>query len=144
MSILDPIAIPSLYLTIIISIIVTFVAIQKKVIFKMGIRNFWKRKGHALIVLGGLMIGTAILAASMITGDTLANLFVFYTLKELDQTDETLRAVGPDGGVLYFDESIYELLSYNLSNEEKIDGLVPRIIESVIDTKSKIYYWREV
>ena len=72
MAILDPLAMPSLYACIVIGVIVTILAIQKKVIFKMGIRNFWKRKGHALIVLGGLMIGTAILSASMITGDTLA------------------------------------------------------------------------
>jgi len=48
---------------------------RDRITVRMSIRNFTRRKTNMAIVIAGLMIGTAMISGSLVTGDTLTNLF---------------------------------------------------------------------
>ena len=42
------------------------------VLLKLGVRNVSRRAGAAALIVVGLMLGTTIIAAALVTGDTMA------------------------------------------------------------------------
>ena len=51
-------------------------ALGYRVLFKMALRNFTRRPATTAMVLAGLMVGTAIISASLVVGDTFDNMVV--------------------------------------------------------------------
>ena len=47
------------------------IGLFRKVIAKLGLRNFYRHKGHAVISIAGLLVGTSIICASMVVGDSI-------------------------------------------------------------------------
>jgi putative ABC transport system permease protein len=65
-----------------------WVALRRRVIFKLGIRNIPRRKAQTILIIVGLMLSTLIMAAAMTTGDTLNYSFNKGTYDLLGHTDE--------------------------------------------------------
>jgi len=100
-----------------------------RIIFKMAVRNFARRKAQSAIVIAGLMVGTAIISSSLVIGDTMSNIFEHGTYKSLGELDEEVWGLSQFGGVQYFNESVYYSMSENLSATEGIESVVPVIGE---------------
>ncbi|MHB8604554.1 MAG: hypothetical protein ACYDCK_04800 [Thermoplasmatota archaeon] len=45
-------------------VLVTLAALRRPVFFRMALRNALRRRGQTAVVVAGLMVGTAIIAAS--------------------------------------------------------------------------------
>ena len=52
-------------------IIMLVLGLFNRVIAKLGLRNFYRHKGHAIISVAGLLVGTTIICASMVVGDSI-------------------------------------------------------------------------
>ena len=63
---------------------------RNRILFKMGLRNMTRRKRYAAIVTLGLMIGTAVITASLAVGDTMDNMIESEILQDLYTTDEKI------------------------------------------------------
>ena len=50
----------------IITVIILILALTNRIIFKMAARNFARRKAQSVIVIAGLMIGTAIISSALV------------------------------------------------------------------------------
>ena len=46
-------------------------AVRNPVLFKIGTRHIWRRPGRTALIVVGLMLGTAIIMASLSTGDSI-------------------------------------------------------------------------
>ena len=46
-------------------------ALRNRMFFRMGVRNVRRRPGRSVLIVVGLMLGTAIIAAALATGDTM-------------------------------------------------------------------------
>ena len=68
---MDIIMIMMLFFVIILIAIIAVLAVTNRIIFKMAVRNFTRRKLQSLIVVCGLMIGTAIISSSLVVQDTM-------------------------------------------------------------------------
>jgi hypothetical protein len=101
-----------------------------RVIFKMAARNFARRKAQSAIVVAGLMIGTAIISASLVVGDTMRYLFEDGTYHALGEVDEQIYGQSPYGTNQYFSERVFSSLSENLSGVEGIQSLAPAMWSS--------------
>lgn len=55
---------------------VLFDAMGNRILFKMAVRNVVRRPGTTVLVLAGLMVGTAIISATMVVGDTFDSMIV--------------------------------------------------------------------
>src|SRR2546423_7543623 len=72
--------------------VLTAVAARNLVFLKIGLRNIPRRRSRSALIIAGLMLGTAIIAASLLTGDTMATAVRGSVTKSLGVTDEVITA----------------------------------------------------
>src|SRR5438093_13532646 len=106
-----------------------------------SIRIFTRRKTNMALVIAGLMIGTAMISGSLVTVDTLTELFTRGAYFGYGHADEVVYArnsttFGFQGSAhQYFGYNVYQSLSTGLSNSPSagadVVGVTPEIIETV-------------
>ena len=104
--------------------IIAVLAIRKPVFFRMSLRNAFRRRSQTMIVVLGLMVGTAILSASFVASDSMEYWIVedVYTHNYL--VDEWVGAEGSGT----FDYSVYESLAADEDVQAITDGLSPVVV----------------
>jgi putative ABC transport system permease protein len=121
--------------------VLAFLALRHPVLVKLGVRNVGRRRGRTALIVLGLMLGTAIVAVALTTGDTMSHTIRSAAVGSLGDTDELVSAKGADvqvgtgvgaaTGVEYFDESVVETIDARLAGTDLVDGVTPAIIEQV-------------
>ncbi|HUR78398.1 MAG TPA: FtsX-like permease family protein [Acidimicrobiales bacterium] len=81
-----------------------FDAIRNPTIRRLALRNITRRRGEAVLVIIGSMLGTAIITAALIVGDTLGASVRDSARTELGPIDETVRVVGLGKGDAVYDD----------------------------------------
>ena len=120
---------------------VVVLAARNRVFFRLAIRNVERRRGRSALVVVGLMLGTAIIAAALATGDTMSRTIRTVAVASLGNTDEVVsvagaevdwgQETGPATGVEYFAQSHYREIARALEGSPLVDGVAPAIIEPV-------------
>jgi putative ABC transport system permease protein len=126
---MDIIMILMLLFVIIIAAAIAVLAVTNRIIFKMAVRNFARRKLQSLTVICGLMIGTAIISSSLAVQDTMVYMSEVDVYRSLGEVDEDIWGLNSFGTVEYFNESIYETLAENLSSVDGIEAVAPVIAD---------------
>ena len=129
---MDPIVSLLLFMVIILMVIIAVLALSNRIIFKMAVRNFTRRKAQSVIVIAGLMIGTAIISSALVVSDTMTNTFEVEVYRSLGEVDEEIWSSETWSTVTfyrYFSESIYHSMSQNLSSVPGIESVAPVIID---------------
>jgi putative ABC transport system permease protein len=117
-------------------------ALRNRVLLRLGIRNVGRRRGRSALIVLGLMLGTAIIASALATGDTMSHTIRAGAVKSLGYTDEVIGAKGAKPtlavtdagfatGVAYFPASYSQRVSAAVSSTGLVDGVAPAIIEPV-------------
>jgi putative ABC transport system permease protein len=116
-------------------------ALRNPVLVKLGVRNVGRRRARTTLIVLGLMLGTAIIAAALATGDTMSHTIRSTTVQALGQTDELVSAKGADvqvgtalgaaTGLRYFPEDHLKVIDAVLADVKLTDGVAPAIIEPV-------------
>ena len=104
--------------------------LRNRVISRLGLRNILRRKGYAVIVILGLMIGTGVISSSLVIGDTMENMIETEILKSYHKTDEIISGTKPNGEADYFSFSVFNQIENGFSRSY-IDGLSPAIRDFV-------------
>jgi putative ABC transport system permease protein len=118
-----------------IALVAAFVLLdarRNRILFVMGKRNILRRKGTTVLVVCGLMVGTAIIAASFIVGDTLNNMIVSETTKGSGGADFVIESPGDQGNVP-FNDSITSSLESDLRGIENV-----RAVQSFMDSSAGV------
>jgi putative ABC transport system permease protein len=112
--------------TIIITILAVFavLAVQKPVFFRMSLRNAFRRRSQTMIVILGLMVGTAILSASLVASDSMEYWIVEDVYTSQYMIDEWVSAEASGT----FDYSVYEALAADEDVAAVTDGISPIMI----------------
>jgi len=121
--------------------VVGVLALRNRVFFRMGVRNIRRRPGRSVLIVVGSMLGTAIIAAALATGDTMGRTVRSSTISALGQADEvvaaqgvaTALAAGSEGttGTRYFPESYADRISRSVAGTGLVDGVAPVIVETI-------------
>jgi putative ABC transport system permease protein len=116
-------------------------ALRNRVLVRIGLRNVVRRRGRSGLIVVGLMLGTAIIAAALTTGDTMSHTIRSGAVKAQGQTDEVVSArgaltstggrLGAATGVRAFDERIAGLVAARLRGTGLVDGVTPAIAEDI-------------
>jgi putative ABC transport system permease protein len=87
---------PLLFALVIVAIVVTMLhdVVRRPTIRRLAARNVVRRRGEAVLVVAGALLGTAIITASMIVGDTLGASFRDFGRTEFGPIDEVVRVQG--------------------------------------------------
>ncbi len=120
---------------------VGLLALRHRVFFRLGVRNARRRPGRTALIVVGLMLGTAMIAAALATGDTMTRTVRSSAVTALGQTDEIVSAkgatpnfavqTGSATGIRYFPERDFRTIRRALSSTPLVDGVAPAIIEGV-------------
>jgi putative ABC transport system permease protein len=117
-------------------------ALRNRVFLKLSLRNVRRRPGRAALIVAGLMLGTAIIAAAFNTGDTMTHTVRSTVLTSLGNIDEVISVKGaetqatlfveaPTSDVEYFDEELFPRVEEAAVATGLTDGVAPAIIEPV-------------
>jgi uncharacterized metal-binding protein len=96
---MDAIMIMMFLFVIIIAAIIAVMAATNRIIFKMAVRNFARRKLQSLTVICGLMIGTAIISSSLAVQDTMVYMSEVDVYRSLGEVDEDIWGLNSFGTV---------------------------------------------
>jgi putative ABC transport system permease protein len=122
--------------------VVAALALRNLVFFRLGIRNLKRRPGRSALIVVGLMLATAIIAAALGTGDTMGRTVRSSTLRALGNSDEWIMAKGakPDlsgatnatsSGVQPFDQTVATQVQRALRGSNRVAGVTPAIIRTI-------------
>lgn len=103
--------------------LVVFDAHRHHVLFKMGLRNIFRRKTNTVIVILGLMIGTAIISSSLGVGDTMDNMVEGETFKSWQETDITVYNTTAQGEYVPISSRTYGNLSGEMKQIDNVEGV---------------------
>ena len=125
-------------------------ALRNRVLLRLGVRNVRRRRGRSALIVLGLMLGTAIIASALATGDTMSHTIRAAAVKSLGYTDEVIGAkgakptlavadAGSATGVAYFPQAYTQRVSAAVASSGLVDGVAPAIIEPVaaLDTGTR-------
>ena len=128
-------------LAVIGTVLVVVSMLANPLLRRVSFRNVARRKGSTLLVIAGSMVGTALIAGSLIISDTARRLNQDVAYRQLGEIDEVVSLPGPQGSEkLYFDrEQISGRASVDLLNQQTkvstgstlVDGSMAVIQEQV-------------
>jgi putative ABC transport system permease protein len=114
----------TLFIVALIGLIVLFVladAAGNRILFKMALRNSARRKSATALVLAGLMVGTAIIAASLVVSDTLDNFIVGEVAKGYGAVDFFVAGPG-DNNLGFYNYSYVAPVRDQVRNLSHVNG----------------------
>jgi len=97
---------PALVLLLLVLVVLGVFAARRRVLFRIGARNFVRHKSTSALVVAGLLIGSAILSAAAVLGDSVAFTIVRGTYENYDLVDVEVR----DQDGLVFNQSVSDAL----------------------------------
>jgi len=105
-------------------------ALSQRVIAKIAARNAFRRKRTSLLIVMGLMIGTALISSSLVIQDTMYYTFRKDVYDRLHEIDEAVISPDSNGTYRFFDISVYDNLSLGLKERsgDRVDGTAPLIL----------------
>src|SRR5207245_2596161 len=96
---------------------------------RLAARNIGRRKSRVLIVVAGLLVGTAIISSSLVVGDTLSYIFLEDVYARLDAIDEVVSN-SFNGQLFSFAETNFTEIAADLAaNATPIDGRAPALLK---------------
>src|SRR5688572_23376654 len=75
---------------------VAILAIRNRVFLRLGVRNVGRRRARSALIVLGLMLGTAIIAAALATGDTMSKTIRSSAISSLGYADERISVKGAE------------------------------------------------
>ena len=115
-------------------------ALRNRVFFRLGVRNVRRRRGRSVLIVVGLMLGTAIITAALATGDTMSHTIRSAAVSALGRTDEVVAAKGistalatsrDSTGARYFPVAYANRIERASHGSGLVDGVAPTIVEPV-------------
>ena len=105
------------------------ILLLRPLLARLAGRNLGRRKVRVVIVVLGLLVGTAIISSSLVVGDTLGYIFVEDVYTRLDAIDEIVRDDFSDT-LASFPEAWYADLAAELAaRASPVDGIAPVLLK---------------
>src|SRR5438094_10516039 len=115
---------------IVIGVVLVAVVIGfRPLLARLAARNIGRRKSRVLIVVAGLLVGTAIISSSLVVGDTLSYIFLEDVYARLDAIDEVVSN-NFNGQLFSFSQSNFTQIAADLgASNSPIDGIAPALLK---------------
>src|SRR5712691_9004806 len=111
-----------------------FVAVvvgTRPLLARLAARNIGRRKSRVMIVVAGLLVGTAIISSSLVVGDTLGYIFLEDVYVRLGAVDEIVSNEF-SGQLFSFSETNYTEIAGDLAaRSTPIDGIAPALVKTM-------------
>ncbi|MFN8221692.1 MAG: FtsX-like permease family protein [Gaiellales bacterium] len=122
-------------------VVVTALVARQPVLGRLAVRNLGRRRARTALIVAGLMLGTTIVAAALVTGDTMSHTIRVTAVKAVGASDEVVSArgatedlpgeLGAAVGMAYVDESVVQRVERATRASGLVDGVTGAIFEQV-------------
>src|SRR6059036_4160185 len=110
-------------------VLVSILIAARPLLARLAARNIRRRTTRVVIVLLGLLVGTAVISSSLVVGDTLSYIFLEDVYARLDAIDE-LVSNSFNGQLFSFAETNFTEIAADLvANATPIDGIAPALLK---------------
>jgi putative ABC transport system permease protein len=116
-------------------------ALHNRILMKLALRSASRRPGRSALIVVGLMLGTAIIAAALTTGDTMNHTVRATAVDSLGTTDETVApkgavddipgALGAATGAGWISASTVDRVAAAVADSTLVDGVTGAIVDQV-------------
>jgi putative ABC transport system permease protein len=114
---------------------IAVLAARNRILLTLAMRNMRRRRGRTVLIVVGLMLGTAIISAALSTGDTLSQTIRSTVVSSLGNADEIVSVEGAEAQGFQeaspFDEALFAEVSAAAEAHPRVDGVAPAIIVNV-------------
>src|SRR5712692_3730965 len=115
--------------TLVLVTLVAAVVGFRPLLARLAARNIGRRKSRVLIVVAGLLVGTAIISSSLVVGDTLSYIFLEDVYARLDAIDELVSNTF-NGQLFSFSETNFAQIRADLGTSgTTLDGIAPALLK---------------
>jgi putative ABC transport system permease protein len=129
---MDTISIIFLIVFTLILLWIIISSLRNRILFKMAVRNFSRKKGSTVIIIIGLMVGTAIISSSFTVGDSFNTLLASEIIDDLQGIDEVYVFQIPGSQeTLDFPIDVYYDLETKIGDDNSIDGMEPELRKKI-------------
>jgi putative ABC transport system permease protein len=121
--------------------VVAILALRNRILVTLAVRNVGRRRGRSALIVVGLMLGTAIIAAALTTGDTMNNTVRTTAVDALGDIDVTIAArgavddipgaLGTATGTGWLDEATVDRVESALAGTGLADGVTGAVVDQV-------------
>ena len=115
---------PAVVLFLVAFAVLASLAVWRRALFRIAVRNFVRHRSTSALVVGGLLIGTALLAGGAVMADSISFFIVRDIYQRLDLVDVQVE---PEGGGL-FNDTVFRALQADPSVDAASDGVAPALI----------------
>ena len=127
---MNAIALFLLVVFLIVAVLIGVLAWRNRIMLKLGIRNIPRRRAQTALIIIGLMLSTVIITSAFGTGDTIVYTLRSLATRSMGNTDEVVDSgITATGSPNYFQYSRFEELRDGLLDYDKVDAVVPSILE---------------
>nr|MDQ3328263.1 hypothetical protein [Chloroflexota bacterium] len=88
---MEPVAVVVLTLALTVTLLVWVSMLRHPVLRRMAVRNFGRRKGNTALVILGSMVGTALIAGSLVISDSIERAMYLQAQRGLGEIDEVVQ-----------------------------------------------------
>ena len=118
--------------TVFVLVVVLVLALRNKVLLKLALRNIPRRKAQSVLIVVGLMLSTTIIMSALAIGDSVSSSIRSAVLDAVGETDVRLTSpVAARFGDDYLDDSFVDRVWEAIENDDRVDGVMPLIRESL-------------
>ncbi len=105
-----------------------YLGVRDPLTVRIGFRNFLRGRRRTMVLLLGLLVGTAIISSSLVVGDTVGSLSTHFAYIQDGNVHEAVFAGGTTGGYQPFPYSFYLKLNASLSSQPYVAGVSPLLL----------------
>src|SRR5206468_10975301 len=110
-------------------VLVAAVVAFRPLLARLAARNIGRRKSRVLIVVAGLLVGTAVISSSLVVGDTLSYIFLEDVYVRLGAIDEIVS--NEFGGQLFSfaETNLTQIRADLITAKSPVDGIAPTLLK---------------
>ena len=103
---------------------------RRRLPVRIALRNIRRARARSVLVVLGLLVGTAIISGSLTVGDTVSSVNIHFTNLAWGYTDEGVYSLSPTGSYQYFPVSVADqVVNASLTNSQ-VTGANPEIVDT--------------
>lgn len=127
----DPLLLATAIVLLTVGLISAALAYRNRLSFRIAVRNIRRARIRSVLVVLGLLVGTAIISGSLTVGDTVGSVNVHYTYLSWGYTDEAIYSLSPTGTYQYFPTPVASQVVNSTASNSRIAGVTPMIVDTV-------------
>jgi putative ABC transport system permease protein len=120
-----------LVLLAVVALVSLVLGVRERLPLRIALRNVRRGRWRTVLVVLGLLVATTIVSGSLVIGDTVDAVSVYFTYEALGHIDEGVYNSSPTLGDEPFPYSVFVALNASVAGDGQIAGIVPEIVSTV-------------